>query len=195
MDKEYFDFVKDAYTSGLCEEYKTEIKNCHEDKLKLMRLAMRQQSIPYMATKLYNGVVSKEYMLQAYGGYLNGFILKDCDNVEGYTYAWYMDYDYDNDLMIETDVSHISFTVGASVVVPKTKCPTIYISNKSNIHLVCDGYNTAKIYLFDKSIVTVEELGHDSSLLVYKYSDESEITRGKYCLGNNIRVFNKKLKI
>lgn len=194
MDKEYFDFIKHAYENGLCEEYKNEIRNCHEDRAQLMRLALRQQSIPYIATKMREGVITKEYIQKAFSGYLNGVKIKNCDGVSGYTYSWYVDYDYDNDLLLETDVAHISYTVGASVVVPKTKCPIIYVSNRSNLHLVCEGYNSVKIYLFDNSKVTIEDADTDSQIVAYKYSNKAVIEESKFCFGN-VMQFQKKLKI
>ena len=194
MDKEYLDFIKHAYSSGLCDEYKNEIKNCHEDKAQLVRLALRQQSIPYIATKMRDGVITKEYVQKAFSGYLNGVKIKDCDGVSGYTYSWYVDYDYNNDLLIETDVAHISYTVGASVVIPITKCPIIYVSNRSNIHLVCDGYNSVKIYLFDNSKVTIEDADHESQIVVYKYSENATIKESRFCFGD-VKQFKKQLKI
>ena len=195
MDREYLEFLKDAYSNGLCSEYRDEIRKCHDDKLELMRLAMRQQSIPYMATKLASGVASKDYLLKTFGEYLNGYLLKDCDGVPNYTYSWFVDYDYDNDLVVDVDVAHISFTIGATVVVPQTKCPIIYISNRSNVHLVCEGYNAVKIYLFDKAKVTLEDVDEESSVTVYKYSDMCEVERGKYCLSDKIKTFNKELRL
>lgn len=195
MEKELFNFIKDAYTNGLCDEYRDEIRNCHEDKSELVRLAMRQQSIPYIATKMREGIITKEYLQKSYGGFLNGFILNDCDGVGGYTYSWYVDYDFDNDLVVDVDVAHISYTVGATVVVPTTKCPTIYVSNRSDVHLVCDGFNTLKIYLFDKSRITFEDVDKDSQIIVYKYSDKCKVEFGKFCLCDDIKCFNKELKI
>ncbi len=194
MDREYFDFLKNAYTTGLCEEYKNEIKACNEDKLQLVSLAMRQQSVPYVATKMHEGIITKDYLLKSFGDYLNGFVLEDCDGVEGYKYAWYVDYDYANDLVVSVDVAHISFTVGASVVVEKTKCPTIYVSNRSKVHFVCEGYNNVRIMLFDTSEVVIEDTDEESTIIVYKYSDDCKLSKGKYCLGK-VKEFEKQLTI
>ena len=136
MDKEFLNFLKDAYSSGLCNEYRDEIRRCHEDKLQLVRLAMRQQSCPWVATKMYEGVITTDYILNTFGEYLNGYVLKDCDNVAGYNYMWFVDWDYADDIVASADVLHISHTVGANIIVPQTKAPTIYISNHSNVHLV-----------------------------------------------------------
>ena len=195
MDKDFFNFLKNAYTNGLCNEYRDEIRGCNGDRLALMRLAMRQQSIPFVATKMHEGVLTKRYIQKTFGEYLNGFVLHDCDDVKGYTYAMYLDYDYDNDLNIDVDVAHVAFTVGASVVVPLTKCPTIYISNRSNVHLVCEGYNNIRVYLFDKSKVTIEDCDDTCEILVYRYSDNCEIKKGRFCLSKKISDFRKRLKL
>ena len=194
MDKEFLNFLKDAYSNGLCKDYRDEIRNCHEDKLKLVRLAMRQQSCPWVATKMYEGVITTDYILNTFGEYLNGYVLKDCDNVDGYNYMWFVDWDYANDIVASADVLHISHTVGANVVVPKVLCPTIYVSNRSKIHLVCEGFNTINVKVFDESEVTIEDCDHSCEVLVYKYSDNAKVVQGKYCLGH-VNEFNKELRL
>jgi hypothetical protein len=143
---------------------------------------------------MYEGVITTDYILNTFGEYLNGYVLKDCDNVAGYTYMWFVDWDYANDIVASADVLHISHTVGASVVVPQTKAPTIYLSNRSNVHLVGDGFNTINIKLFDKSKVTIEDLDEESEVVVYKYSDDAKVELGKYCLGS-VKVFPKELRL
>ena len=192
MDKEFLNFLKDAYSNGLCKEYRDEIRNCHDDKLQLVRLAMRQQSCPWMATKMYEGVITTDYLLNTFGEYLNGYVLKDCDNVAGYNYMWFVDWDYTNDIVASADVFHISHTVGANIVVPQTKAPTLYISNRSNVHLICDGYNTVNVKLFDNSVLTIEDLDENSDVVVYKYSDKARVELGKFCL-KEPKIFNKEL--
>ena len=194
MDKEFLNFLKDAYSSGLCNEYRDEIRRCHEDKLQLVRLAMRQQSCPWMATKMYEGVITTDYILNTFGEYLNGYVLKDCDNVAGYNYMWFVDWDYADDIVASADVLHVSHTIGANIIVPQTKAPTIYISNRSNVHLVCEGFNSVNIKLFDKSIVTIEDLDENSEVFVYKYSKNAKVELGKYCLGK-VKVFDKELRL
>lgn len=194
MDKEFLNFLKDAYSNGLCKEYRDEIRNCHDDKLQLVRLAMRQQSCPWMATKMYEGVITTDYLLNTFGEYLNGYVLKDCDNVAGYNYMWFVDWDYANDIVASADVFHVSHTVGANVVIPTSKCPTIYLSNRSNVHIVGEGFNTVNIKLFDESKITVDDIDKDSEVIVYKYSDNAAVEEGKFCLGK-VKVFNKELRL
>jgi len=194
MDKEYLNFLKDAYNGGLCNEYRDEIRRCHEDKLSLVRLAMRQQSIPYIATKMHEGTITKEYVQKAFGGFLNGFILNDCDCVDGYTYAWYVDYAYDNGINLDVDVAHVSFTKDVDVIVSATKCPVLYVSNGSKVRLICEGYNNINVKLFDESELIVEDMDASSNVVVYKYSDESKVERGKFCL-KEPKVFVKELRL
>jgi hypothetical protein len=147
-----------------------------------------------MATKMYEGVITTDYILNTFGEYLNGYVLKDCDNVDGYNYMWFVDWDYANDIVASADVLHISHTVGANVVVPKVLCPTIYVSNRSKIHLICEGFNTINVKVFDESEVTIEDCDHSCEVLVYKYSDKAKVEQGKYCLGH-VNIHQKELRL
>ena len=106
----------------------------------------------------------------------------------------YVDWDYVNDLDVKTDVCSVMWTVGANIIIPQTKCPTIYISNKSNVHIVCEGFNTINIKLFDESKVTVQEVDEDSDVIIYKYSDRASVDVGKFCM-KEPKVFNKELRL
>lgn len=179
----------------LCADYKSAWRRCGEDKEMLVRLVMKQQSIPFFVTACNKNLgLSKDYIKQEFSEYINGHTLMDCDDVAGYRYGLYVDWDYENDIDVSTDVCSIMWTVGANVVVPQTKCPTIYISNHSNVHIVGDGFNNINIKLFDKSIVTIEDLDNESEVIVYKYSDDAKVEIGEYCFGN-VKEFNKKLKL
>ena len=179
----------------LCQAYKQAWRSCGEDKEMLVRLAMRQQSIPHFSTACYKNLgLSKDYIKENFNEYINGRVLNDCDGVDGYTYALYVDWDYENDLNIETDVASIMWTVGANIVVPKTKAPTIYISNRSNVHLVCDGYNSINVKLFDDSVLSIEDLDENSNVVVYKYGSDAKVELGKFCL-KEPKVFNKELRL
>ena len=58
-NNEMFSFYKaalqGAITSPLCADYKNEWRGCGNDKDKLVKLVMRQQSLPYFITHCYNG--------------------------------------------------------------------------------------------------------------------------------------------
>lgn len=195
-----FEFYKNALqgTLGvpLCADYKAEWRRNDGNKEKLVQFVMRQQSCPYFAHHCYmDKGLTKDYLRREFADYINGYTIHDADGVEGYTYGLYVDYDYDNDLVMDKDVAHVMWTVGANIVVPQTKCPILYVSNRSNVHLICEGFNIVKIYLFDRSTVTVEELDNDSSVVVYEYSRECKTERGKYCLSDNIKEFRKELRL
>lgn len=179
----------------LCQEYKQAWRACGDDKEMLIKLALRQQASPYFSTACYKNLgLTKEYVKENFNDYINGYILKDCDGVKGYTYSLYVDWDYENDLDVKTDVCSIMWTVGVNIIIPKTKCPTIYISNKSNVHIVGEGFNSINIKLFDESKVTIQDIDENSNIVIYKYSDKAKVETGKYCLIEP-RIFNKKLRL
>lgn len=188
-------YYKMSLLNGLCEEYKSEWQGCHGDEEKLMRLALRQQSIPHLVTYAVNGRgVTKELLLSRFKDYVNGHVFNNCDCVDGYTYSMFVDYPYDNDIRLEVDVSVYMWCRDTYVTVPMTKCPLLYVSNHSDIHLSLDGYSTVIIYLFDDSKVTIEESDELSKVNVYSYSEDTVVEQGKHCLGN-VRVFEKQLRL
>lgn len=189
-------YYKNSLLSDLCGEYKGRWQSSMDDKEELLKLALCQQSIPHVATFAYRGKgITKDFVLKEYADFINGYKVYDCDGVHGYSYSLYVDYDYDNDLVVDTDVSHIMWTVGATVVVPMTKCPVIYVSNRSKLHLVGEGFNSIKIYLFDESEVTLEDIDTDSDILIYKYGKDAKVEIGKYCLTKSVKCFDKELKL
>jgi hypothetical protein len=179
----------------LCSDFKAAWRQCDGNKEMLVKLALMQQSQPFFSTACYKNLgLTKEYIKENFKDYINGRVLNDCDGVSGYTYALYVDWDYENDLEINTDVVSIMWTVGANIIVQNTKCPAIYISNRSNVHLVCDGYNSVNVKLFDNSVLTIEDLDENSNVVVYKYGDDAKVELGKYCLGS-VKVFPKELRL
>lgn len=199
MDSQMQSFYKNALVGSLCEplcdEYKSKWRACGDDKERMVTLAMNHQSIPYVATYCSKGKgVTKAYIVNEFAGYINGYTVRDADGVEGYTYGLYVDYDPADDLVVDKDVIHVMWTVGASIVIPETKCPTLYISNKSNVHVVCGGYNSLKIYLFDTSRVTLEDVDAESTVTVYRYSENAAVDSGRYCFGN-VKEFSKELRL
>lgn len=199
MDKNMFSFYKAALngeiSTPLCSEYKASWRKCGDNKEMLVRLSLSQQALPFVATHAYQKKgLTKEYIKEHFKEYINGKILEDCDGVDGYTYALYVDWDYENDLNIETDVASVMWSTGANIVIPQCKCPTIYISNKSKVHLICDGYNTVNVKLFDESELIVEDMDENSEVVVYKYSDKATVELGKFCL-KEPKVFNKELRL
>lgn len=200
MDKQMLEFNKNAILgkiSGqpLCAEYKDALRRCGDDKEMLVRLALRQQATPYFSEACYKNLgLTKDYIKENFKDYINGYVVRDADGVEGFTYGLFVDWDYENDLNINIDVASIMWTVGANIVVKATRCPTLYISNRSNVHLICDGYNTVNVKLFDNSVLTIEDLDANSDVVVYKYSDKARVELGKFCL-KEPKIFNKELRL
>lgn len=198
MDKEMFNFYKHALqgvlTNPLCAEYQTEWRKCGEDKEQLINLALRQQSLPYLITHCYKGKgVTESYIKSTFKDYINGaYTAKDVEGVVGYTYNLNVGL---NDVFgVSTDVSAYLWCKGLELTIPETKCPTIYIGCKSNVHLTLGGYNNIRIYLFDESKMTIDEMDEVSKVLVYKYSPKASVAEGKFCFGE-VKVFDKPLRL
>lgn len=197
MESGMFDFYKAALsgelTTPLCAEYKKAWRLCGDDKEMLMNLAMRQQSIPFVATHAYQGKgLDRNYILSTFGDYINGHVLNDCDNVNGYTYELWVK---DNDVVdLKSDVMSFMYCKDLDVFAKETKCNTIYVSNRSNISVSLDGFNHLVVYLFDESSVHIYDADETCSVTVFKYSDEASVTTGDYCFAN-VKTFNKELKL
>ena len=194
-----FEFRKNAIqgvlSDPLCAEYRHEWQRIGDDKKRLVAFVMRQQSCPFFAHYCYyNKGLSKEYLLREFKDYINGVSVMDADGVDGYEYGLYVDYDYDNDLVVDKNVIHVMWTVGTTIVIPKTKCPIIYVSNESDVHLVCEGYNNVKVYLFDSSKVELDDIDSESDVIIYKYSDECSVSTDRLCLGK-VKEFRKDIRL
>ena len=177
----------------LCQDYLTAWRKCGNDKEMLVRLAMKQQSLPHFSTACYNKLgLSKEYVLKNFGEYINGNrTFDDVEGAEGYTYQLYAG--YDKDFEISADVTSIMWT-DCSVTVPETKCPTLYVSNYSSVRFTLNGFNSIRIYLFDESSVTIDDAPEGCDVIVYKYSNRANADMGKFCLAN-VKIFIKDLKL
>ena len=196
MLKELFNYYKNAMLDDhLCEEYKGIWQACGEDKEKLISLAMQQQVIGHVATYAYLGKgITRDFVLREFGDYINGYILHDCDNVEGYTYGMFVDYQCSDYHRLVTDVSHFMWTNDVRLIVSPTKCPIIYVSNGSKVSLVCEGYNFVKVYLYDESEIILEDVDVDCAVSVYKYSDNAKVERGAFAFTKELKVFDKEIK-
>ena len=198
MDKEMFEFYKNALqgviTNPLCADYKNEWRACGENKEKLIKLAMRQQSLPYLITHCYeNKGVSMQYILEEFGDFINGrYIVKDADEVDGYTYA--MNVGMNEAQTNIADVSAFLWCTNPSIRIPETKCPTLYVGCKSSIDLYLDGYNSLRVYLFDESEINIKDADDVSKILVYKYSPKTKIHTEKYCIAK-INEFDKEIRL
>lgn len=192
MDEMMF-FQKNALLNNLCGEWKNMWKARKKNKEQLVRLSLMQQSIPFFASYCYNGNgLSKDYILGEFKDYINGKILQDCDDVKGYSYRLFVG--YTDDIRPQADITHLMWSDIPIYVVERYKCPILYISNKSTVSLIADGYNYIRVYLFDESELVIEDLDEESTVIVYKYSDKCKVTKGKYCLGK-VNEFEKQLRL
>ena len=177
MDKnEMFFFYKNALqgaiTSPLCAEYKNEWRGCGDNKEKLVKLVLRQQSQPYFLSHCYQGKgLSKEYILKEYGDFINGNrVINDADGVDGYTYSLYVG--YNGDFSVPTNICTMMWCNNTNVTIEKTRCPTLYVGVNSDVHISLDGFNCPRIYLFDNSKVTIDDGDMESKVIIYKYSKD-----------------------
>ena len=186
-------FQKNALLNNLCGEWKNMWKARKNNKEQLVRLSLMQQSIPFFASYCYEGKgLSKDYLLSEFKDYINGTILQDCDDVKGYSYRLFVG--YMDDIRGQADVTHLMWSDIPIYVVERYKCPILYISNKSTVSLIADGYNYIRVYLFDESELAIEDLNEESTVIVYKYSNKCKVTKGKYCLGK-VNQFEKTLRL
>lgn len=189
-------YYKNALLNNLCDEYKGYWRKANGNKSELIKLAMTQQVIPHLATYAYNGMgLSKEYLLEEFTDYINGKeTLYDCDGVHGFSYQLYVDYKGDC-VDLQSDVSHFMWCDGLTIEVGETKCPTIYISNKSKVNLVCLGYNNVRVYMFDESELTIDDCDEESSVTILKYSDKCKVGKSKFCFSDKIKEHEKTLRL
>ena len=130
--------------------------------------------------------------MREFSEYLNGRVFNDVDGVDGFTSAMYID--PSTDLEISSDTAQLLWCNNINVIIPQTKCPTLYVSNNSDVHFVLDGYNSIRIYLFDESKVVIDDADETCDVRVYKYSNTADVGTGKFFLGN-IKIFNKTLRL
>lgn len=198
MNNEMMNFYKSALLGlasdkPLCNEYKNEWRACGDDKEKLLTFSLRQQCIPYVMLYSYKGYgLSREYLKSEYGKLINGlYTAKNSDMVQGYTYGLCVD--LKRQYTQNTDICSYMYCNNSFVLVPLTKCPSLFVGCKSDIHVSMDGYNSIRIYLYDESKVTIDDCDKDSDVTVYRYSNDANVEIGRYCLGK-VKVFDKELK-
>ena len=193
MNKEIFLFYRDALARNLCREYSNELKKNLEDKKKLFEMSLRQQSIPYFATACYQKWgVEIDFLKKEYKDLINGkYRALNCDGVKEYGYELWCD--NSQSLNVNSDVLH-AMQCNCEMTIPKTKCPIVYISNRSNIKLKGNGYNSIRIYLFDESTVELDNFDEDSNILIYKYSKDCQVNISDGC-NSKVKQFDKELRL
>lgn len=195
MKEDLTNYYKNALLSGLCTEYKGYWQSAHGDKKKLVDLVLQQQSLPHFLTYCNCGKgVSKEYLLETFGDYINGkYTAIDVDGVVG-DYKSELYVGVDGILSLNNDVSCLMWTTIPQLEIKPCKATKLYIGCDSDVHVVCGDYNNITVMLFDESKVTLDDVDEDSNILVYKYSDKCEVKQGTFCLGN-VKEFSKELRL
>ena len=199
MDRDLFMFYKVALegklTTPLCAEYKSAWRKCGDDKEMLVRLVMKEQSLPFFFAHCYQGKgLSKEYLLKEFDGFLNGkYVGIDVDGVIG-NYKTELYVGYNGNLNVSDDVLATMWSPIPSMEIPTCKADNIYCACGSEIHLSCDGYNSVIIMLFDDSKIILDDIDEESNVTIYKYSDKATVELGKFCL-KEPKVFNKELRL
>ena len=95
----------------LCQAYKQAWRMCGDDKEMLVKLALKQQSIPYLSHACYESMgLTKEYILNNFGELINGKrTFENVEGVDGYTYQLYVG--YDKDFEITADVTSLMWCI------------------------------------------------------------------------------------
>lgn len=186
-------YYKESLLANLCGEYKGYWQKAHGNKEELMRLVLSQQSAPHFASFCYQGKgLTKEYCKKEFGDYINGRVFNDCDGVKGFSYGMFIDVPQVEEMAL--DVSQFLWCNDTNVSIPQTKCPRLYVSNRSNLNISLDGYNSIAIYLFDESTINIEDADNESNVIVYKYSKDAKVELGKYCFAD-VKIFDKELRL
>ena len=182
MENELLTFRRNALLANICKEWDSKWRACNDDAEKLVRLALMQQSIPYVITFCNDGRgLSKEYVLNVFGNEINTKQHLNCDDVRGpFLYSLHVT---DENVNLTSDVAAFMWCNDIIVNVGLTKCPVIYMGCNSSIHLSCEGYNSCIVYMFDTSKLYVDFLDVESELLVYKYSSNCKVIKDNFCFG------------
>lgn len=193
---ELFKYQKAALVNGLCSEYKGHWQAAGNDKEKLVRLVMNQQSIPHFLTYCNNGQgLSKNYILDNFKDYINGkYIGIDVDGVEG-QYKTELYVGFNGNLTLSDDIFCTMWTSIPNLSITSCKATKIYCGCSSNLHINCDGFNSVIIMLFDNSEITIEDADETCHITIYKYSDDCKVNLGKFCLTQKIKQHRKQLRL
>lgn len=189
-------YYKEALLDGLCGEYKGRWASCHGDKEKLVRLVMAQQSLPHFISYCHQGRgLGKEFILEEFKNFINGkYTGIDVDGVEG-NYKTSLNVAENAIFKLSDDVSAFMWSTIPSLQIEGCKATKLYVGCSSEVHLVCDGYNSVTVMLFDDSVLYLDDVDEESSVTVYKYSDESRVEIGRFCLSQKVHQFRKELKL
>lgn len=192
---ELFSYHKNALLNNLCKEWDGRWNKCHDDKEKLVRLALNQQSLPHFINFSYRGLgLSKEYILEEFKDYINGkYKAINADDVAG-GYKSELFVGCDEEIKGSDDVAAFMWCkTGLSV--EKCKATKIYVGCDSELNLSCSGYNSVVVMLFDDSTLTLGDIDKESTVIIYRYSEKSNVEVTSGCLTDKVRCFNKELRL
>lgn len=188
-------YYKESLLNNLCAEYKGYWQSASRDKKRLVDLVLAQQSLPHFLTYCHEGKgLSEEYITRNFGEYINGkYTAVDVDGVQG-GYKTEIYVGFKHVLSLSDDVSCFMWCDIPQLEIKPTKAVKIYAGCSTDISLVCGGYNNVVIMLFDDSKITLDDVDVDSNILVYKYSEDCQVEKGKFCLGK-VKEFRKELRL
>lgn len=190
-------YYKNSLLDGLCADYKGRWQRAHEDEEQLVRLVLNQQAIPHFLTYCHEGKgLSMDYILEDFSDFINGnYTALNADGVDGdYKSQLYIGHT-ENIYVESTDVLVLGWCNVPSLEIKPTKSVKVYVGCSSNVYIDCGGYNNVIVMLFDDSVVHLEDVDEDSHVTIYRYSEEAFVERGKYCISENVKVFDKELKL
>ena len=156
MLNELLTLKRNAVMLGLCGKYKAEWDEA-KGKKDLVDMALDANGVEFMAKSVAEGWgLSKDYILDNFGDYVNGKYVRDKD---GYTSEIYVGYGGD---ILQRATLNLFVRCNTSILVPEGSVCKIYVCGVSNVRINCagkcyvyvyGGYNDVK-YSGD---VTVEE--------------------------------------
>lgn len=188
-------YRRNAKLANLCKTWDSKWAACHNDKEKLVRLSLQQQSIPHLLTFSCQGKgLSKDFLMREYKNYINGrYTALDVEGVEdNYRYELYVG--EDAAFCLDADVSCFMYSEVPAMEIAECKAVKIYCGCHSSLHIVCGGYNSIVLMLFDDSTVYLDDVDENSRVTVYRYSKDCSVEKSKYCLGK-VKEFEKELRL
>lgn len=196
MQDELFIYRRNALINNLCKEWDLKWKACKEDKEALVRLVLKQQSLPHFLTYCHKGMgLSKEYILDNFKDFINGnYIGIDVDGVVG-DYKSELYVGYNGNLSVADDVLALQWCNIPSLEIKPTKAVKLYVSNKSSVHIRCGGYNSLVVMLFDSSILYLDDVDRESTVTIYRYDKKARVEVGSSCNSLKVRIFDKALRL
>lgn len=196
MDKELFKFYQNAVKGDICSRGRDAWVMCGGDKEKLVALTLARYAIPFFATYCHDGRgLTKEHILRHYAHLINGNrVYHGCDGAgDDYTSELYVG--HKGTITATSDTLHLMWCERANVIVPQTKCTTLFLSNNDNLSVSCMGYNNIILHLFDTSKATIVHGDENTHIVAYLYSEQCELSKSDNCQKVTIRTKRRELEL